>query len=114
MNRYTFRDLLNNHKVADNQNAFGYVDKDYLTYGDVKEQIKKIKTFLLQAGIGKGDKVALLSASLQSGDHPDICLTGFLKNRWKLMIRGFCLWFFLYLQINNNTYSLNCKMKLPE
>jgi len=63
MNRYTFRDFFDNHAVSDSQKAFGYVGKDFLTYGDVKTQIKKIKTLLLQAGIGKGDKVALLSAN---------------------------------------------------
>lgn len=63
MNKLTFKNLLDNHNIPDSQNAFGYMGKEYLTYGDVKAEIKKIKIYLAQAGIGQGDKVALLSAN---------------------------------------------------
>lgn len=63
MDNLTFRDLITNHSVPDSQKAFGFIDQEYLTYGDVKSEIKKIKIFLSQAGIGQGDKVALLSAN---------------------------------------------------
>ncbi|MDA3809912.1 MAG: AMP-binding protein [Spirochaetaceae bacterium] len=63
MNKLTFRDLLDNNETPDDQKAFGYLDRESLTYGNVKTEIKKIKSYLIQAGIGKGDKVALLSAN---------------------------------------------------
>ena len=52
MKELTFRNLLNNHNVPDSQKAFGYLGKEYLTYGAVKEEIKKIKSNLVQAVIG--------------------------------------------------------------
>lgn len=61
MNNLTFRDLMNNHSIPDSQKAFGFIDREYLTYGDVKSEVQKIKISLSQAGIGQGDKVALLS-----------------------------------------------------
>jgi len=63
MNKLTFRDLMDNHRIPDSQKAFGYLGKEFLTYGQVKSEILKIQTYMSQAGIGQGDKVALLSAN---------------------------------------------------
>lgn len=63
MNKLTFKNLLDNHDVPDGQKAYGYIGKEYLTYGEVKSEIRKVKSSLVQAGIKKGDKVALLSAN---------------------------------------------------
>jgi long-chain acyl-CoA synthetase len=63
MDKKTFRCLLDEHNVPDDHEAFGFLGKKYLTYGDVKSEIVKIKTFMVQAGIVQGDKVALLSAN---------------------------------------------------
>ncbi|OQY39615.1 MAG: hypothetical protein B6229_03385 [Spirochaetaceae bacterium 4572_7] len=62
----TFRDFLEKNDTPDNQNAFGFLDKEYLTYGDVKSEIVRVKNYLIQAGINKGDKVILLSEN-----HPN-------------------------------------------
>lgn len=61
MHILTFQNLVENHSVPHNKKAFGYLGKAFLTYGDVKSQIIDIKNKLIQAGISKGDKVALLS-----------------------------------------------------
>lgn len=63
MNNLTFRDLIKNHAIPESQKAFGFIDQEYLTYGEVKSEIKRIKHCLSQAGIGQGDKVVLLSAN---------------------------------------------------
>jgi long-chain acyl-CoA synthetase len=57
----TFSQLLDTHNVSDKAKAFGYLGKEFLTYGDVKSLIKNLKEKLLQAGIEKGDRVALFS-----------------------------------------------------
>lgn len=61
MNQYTFGSLVKNHSVPSEKAAFGYLGKASLTYGEVRDMITALKSKLIQAGIGKGDKVALLS-----------------------------------------------------
>ena len=77
MNKNTFRDFLNNHKTPDSQKAFGYLGKEYLTYGDVKAEIRKVKSFLVQAGIEQGDKVALLSTNQPNWGIVYLAVTSF-------------------------------------
>jgi len=57
----TFSQLLETHGVSDEAEAFGYLGRKFLTYGDVKSLIKSVKNKLMNIGIGKGDRVALFS-----------------------------------------------------
>ncbi len=61
MKNLTFNELIENHNIPSDQKAFGFVGSDYLTYGDVQSEIKKIKTFLIESKIKKGDRIVLLS-----------------------------------------------------
>ncbi|MBI9100626.1 MAG: AMP-binding protein, partial [Spirochaetaceae bacterium] len=77
MNEYTFRSLLDNHNIPASQKAFGYIGREYLSYGDVKLEINNVKTYLVQAGIGKGDKVALLSENQPNWGIVYLAVTSF-------------------------------------
>ncbi|MBB6480486.1 AMP-binding protein [Spirochaeta isovalerica] len=57
----TFSQLVENHNVSDKAKAFGFLGKDFLTYGDVKSLIKSLKNELIYRGIEKGDRIALFS-----------------------------------------------------
>lgn len=65
LSKYTLPFLLENTVNAyGNNNALSYVNNKGLTYHELSVEVEKIKEQLLNLGISKGDKVAILSRSM--------------------------------------------------
>ena len=56
--------LKNSVKLYGKKIALSYVNKEPLTYNDLNNEIEKIKKLLIDQGITKGDKVAILSRNM--------------------------------------------------
>ena len=65
LNKYTLPSLLeNSFKLYGKNKALSYVNEEGLSYNELQSEIEKIKKLLLNQGVRKGDKVAILSRNM--------------------------------------------------